>query len=129
MLTFPPAARRPCTAAFLFVAAAAQLALAAGTPTNPAQTAVAINSSLGGALKPTGKAMQQFTCTATQVFLDGTFMKFVFGLLMLVTLVGALVAWFSGKSGGSVSKIFMVIIYSSAFLSISGFLTQHFMGC
>lgn len=109
-----------------FVAASALAALGGAQTLDVNELNTALEESL-----TTGRdAGKQLACTGTMVFFDSTFMKFVFGGMILVALSMALYAWYAQtRNGTSVSRVFIIIIVLMVFIAIAGVLTTSFMDC
>jgi len=102
---------------------------APGSGTGVIQTGE-LNTALKDSLTAGRKAGTDLACTGIMVFLDNTFVKFVFGLVFLVTLVSLGWAWYqNSRGGGGFSRLFFIIVGGMALLALIGTLASNFMGC
>lgn len=89
-----------------------------------------LNNSLKTSLEAGRNAGKDLTCTATNVFFASDFMKFVFGGILLVTLITIGAAWFTQSRGGATpSRLFWVIVVGMAGIALIGTLVSNFMAC
>lgn len=89
-----------------------------------------LNTALKQSLTTGRDAGKNLACTATMVFFDSTFMKFVFGGMILIAVCMAAFAWYQQNTRGvSVGRVFIMIIVFMVVVALIGVLTTSFMNC
>lgn len=89
-----------------------------------------LNSALKEGLTKGRDAGKEITCTSIGVFLDQAFVKFLIGGVILATIIAAGWGWYTqAKNGTPPSRIFWILVFAMALISISGVLFSTFMGC
>lgn len=89
-----------------------------------------LNTALENSLTTGRDAGKDLTCTAAGVFLDSTFMKFVFGAMITFGIISAFAAWYmQSRNGTTVGRVFWVIIVGMVVVALIGVLFTSFMNC
>lgn len=89
-----------------------------------------LNADLENSLTSGRDAAKNLTCTATMVFFASDFMKFVFGGMLLITLVLVFFAWYNQQRNGvGMGRLFWIIVVAMALVALIGTIVSNFMGC
>lgn len=89
-----------------------------------------LNRDLQSSLEAGRDAGTDLACTGVMVFLSNDFVRFIFGLVLLVTLVGLGYAYYQNqRGGGGFSRLFFLIVGGMALVALVGTLAGTFMGC
>lgn len=89
-----------------------------------------LNKSLKDSLTTGVSAGTQLACTGIGVFLGNAVVKWVFGLVLLVSLVSLAWAWYSNsRNNAGFSRLFFILVGGMCLLALVGFLFSNWMGC
>ena len=124
--------QNPLLSASQQVGAAVMVALFAVSSVANAGTldVTTLQNDLEGALTEGRDAGKNLTCTATMVFFDSDFMKFVFGGMLLISIVMAAFAWWNqSRNGVGMGRIFWLIVIVMAVVALIATITTTFMAC
>jgi hypothetical protein len=90
----------------------------------------ALNAAVKDSLTQGVNAGRALTCTGFSVFMDNSVVKFVFGLVLLISLVGVAWAWYqNSRNGGGFSRLFFILVGGLVVFALAGTLYSQFMAC
>lgn len=88
-----------------------------------------LNSALKKGLEEGRDAGKEVSCTAIGVFFEQSFVKFIIGGMVLVTVTMIAYGWYSQSKSSPPSRLFWLIVFSMAFVAVASLLLTSFMGC
>lgn len=88
-----------------------------------------LNDALKKGLEKGRDAGKEVSCTAIGVFFEQSFVKFIIGGMVLVTVTMIAFGWYSQNKSNPPSRLFWLIVFSMAFVAVASLILTSFMGC